>query len=176
MIDFHAAQVWGHRRSIERYCRLLATDLTDLERQYNAQTDCGGACAIRAIGKERCQAASSYAGGVRILHGPSRRGVPTTKSESRCRGDGRSIASVMVGRHTGNPQMRSKRQTAWEAAAKCATLAKEADDPQEREHYARMRDAWITLANRCEFYSVSDVTDSEQYPVGPPLFGSMQDK
>ena len=34
MIDFHAAQVWGHRRSIERYCRLLATDLTDLERQY----------------------------------------------------------------------------------------------------------------------------------------------
>ncbi len=65
----------------------------------------------------------------------------------------------MVGRHTGNPQMRSKRQTAWEAAAKCATLAKEADDPQEREHYARMRDAWVTLANRCEFYSVSDVTE-----------------
>jgi len=31
-------------------------------------------------------------------------------------------------------------------------------------------------ANRCEFYNVSDVTDSEQYPVGPPLFGSMQDK
>jgi len=26
MIDFHAAQVWGYRR-------LLATDLTDLERQ-----------------------------------------------------------------------------------------------------------------------------------------------
>jgi hypothetical protein len=46
--------------------------------------------------------------------------------------------------------------------AKCATLAKEADDPEEREHYARMRDAWITLANRCEFYSVPDVTDSEQ--------------
>jgi len=75
MIDFHAAQVWGHRRSIERYCRLLATDLTDLERQYNAQTDCGGACAIRAIGKERCQAASSYAGGVRILHGADHLGL-----------------------------------------------------------------------------------------------------
>src|SRR6266576_1494032 len=55
-----------------------------------AQTDCGGPRAIRAIGKGRGQAASSYAGGVRILHGPSRRGVPTTKSESRCRGDGRS--------------------------------------------------------------------------------------
>ena len=34
MIDFHAAQVRGHRRKIERYCRLLATDLTELERQY----------------------------------------------------------------------------------------------------------------------------------------------
>jgi hypothetical protein len=34
MIDFHAAHVRGHRRNIERYCRLLATDLTELERQY----------------------------------------------------------------------------------------------------------------------------------------------
>ena len=32
MIDFHTAR--GHRRNIERYCRLLATELTDLERQY----------------------------------------------------------------------------------------------------------------------------------------------
>jgi hypothetical protein len=34
MIDFHAAQARSHRRNIERYCRLLATELTDLERQY----------------------------------------------------------------------------------------------------------------------------------------------
>jgi hypothetical protein len=34
MIDFHATQMRGHRRNIERYCRLLATDLTELERQY----------------------------------------------------------------------------------------------------------------------------------------------
>src|SRR5215813_9447520 len=34
MIDFHATPVRGHRRNIERYCRLLATELTDLERQY----------------------------------------------------------------------------------------------------------------------------------------------
>jgi hypothetical protein len=34
MIDLHAAQVQGHRRNIERYCRLLATELTDLEREY----------------------------------------------------------------------------------------------------------------------------------------------
>jgi hypothetical protein len=58
--------------------------------------------------------------------------------------------------------MRSKSQTARETAARCATLAEEADDPQEREHYARLRDAWITLANRCEFFNISDVTDSEK--------------
>jgi 5-bromo-4-chloroindolyl phosphate hydrolysis protein len=34
MIDFKAAQVPRHRQNIERYCRLLATELTDLERQY----------------------------------------------------------------------------------------------------------------------------------------------
>jgi hypothetical protein len=34
MIDFHTARVWRHRQNIERYCRLLATELTDLERQY----------------------------------------------------------------------------------------------------------------------------------------------
>ena len=34
MIDFDTAQLRSHRRNIERYCRLLATDLTDLERQY----------------------------------------------------------------------------------------------------------------------------------------------
>jgi hypothetical protein len=34
MTDMHAAQVQGHRQNIERYCRLLATELTDLERQY----------------------------------------------------------------------------------------------------------------------------------------------
>jgi hypothetical protein len=57
--------------------------------------------------------------------------------------------------------MRSKRDTAWETAAKCATLAKEADDPQEREYFVRMRDAWITLANRCEFIDFPDVTEKE---------------
>jgi hypothetical protein len=42
-------------------------------------------------------------------------------------------------------------------------LAEEADDPHEREYYARLRDAWITLAKRCEFLSISDVTDSEKF-------------
>jgi hypothetical protein len=32
-------------------------------------------------------------------------------------------------------------------------LAQEADDPQEHEHYARLRDAWITLAKRCELFN-----------------------
>jgi hypothetical protein len=34
MTDFKAAQVRRHRQNIQRYCRLLATELTDLERQY----------------------------------------------------------------------------------------------------------------------------------------------
>ena len=55
--------------------------------------------------------------------------------------------------------MRTKSQAAWETAARCATLAQEADDPQEREHYERMRDAWITLANRYEFLNMSDLTE-----------------
>jgi hypothetical protein len=57
--------------------------------------------------------------------------------------------------------MRSKSQTAWEAAARWATLAQEADDAQEREHYARLRDAWTTLARRCEPFDFPDVTDSQ---------------
>jgi hypothetical protein len=58
--------------------------------------------------------------------------------------------------------MRSKSQTAREAAAKCATLAQEADDPQEREYYTRLRDAWLTLAKRCELFTFPDVTESEK--------------
>ena len=34
MIDLRTAKILGHRRNIQRYARLLATDLTDLERQY----------------------------------------------------------------------------------------------------------------------------------------------
>ena len=34
MIELKTAQVRHHRQNIERYCRLLATELTDLERQY----------------------------------------------------------------------------------------------------------------------------------------------
>ena len=63
---------------------------------------------------------------------------------------------------TGEGQMGSKSQAAWETAARCATLAQEADDPQEREHYARLRDAWTTLAKRCEPFNFPDVTDSEK--------------
>jgi hypothetical protein len=55
--------------------------------------------------------------------------------------------------------MRTKSQTAWETADRCATRALEADDPEEREYYVRMRDAWITLAKRCEDFNISDVTE-----------------
>jgi hypothetical protein len=57
-----------------------------------------------------------------------------------------------------NDQMQ-KSEVAWKTAARLAALADEAEDPEEREYFARMRDAWITLANRCEFLDVPDVTE-----------------
>jgi hypothetical protein len=55
-----------------------------------------------------------------------------------------------------------KSDTAWKTAARMAALAEEADNGEEREHFVRMRDAWITLANRCEFFPISDVAAGEQ--------------
>ena len=34
MIDFLTPKILAHRRNLERYARLLATQLTDLEREY----------------------------------------------------------------------------------------------------------------------------------------------
>ena len=34
MIGYKTTQVRRHQQNIKRYCRLLATELTDLERQY----------------------------------------------------------------------------------------------------------------------------------------------
>ena len=73
---------------------------------------------------------------------------------------GATIADEIL--ENGKHHMRTKSQAAWETAARCATLAQEADDPQEREHYARLRDAWITLAKRCEPFNFPDVTDKEK--------------
>jgi hypothetical protein len=52
-----------------------------------------------------------------------------------------------------------KSDTAWKTAARMAALAEEADNDEEREHFTRVRDAWITLANRCEFLDIPDVTE-----------------
>jgi hypothetical protein len=38
-------------------------------------------------------------------------------------------------------------------------LAQEANDHEEREHYARLRDAWTKLAKGCEPFNFSDVTE-----------------
>ena len=34
MRDLRAAKILGHERNIQRYCRLLATEITELEREY----------------------------------------------------------------------------------------------------------------------------------------------
>ena len=39
-------------------------------------------------------------------------------------------------------------------------LAQEANDHEEREHYARLRDAWTKLAKGCEPFNFSDVTEN----------------
>ena len=55
--------------------------------------------------------------------------------------------------------MASKSDTAWKTAARLAALAAEAENTEEeREYYTRLRDAWITVANRCEFLDFPDVT------------------
>jgi hypothetical protein len=54
--------------------------------------------------------------------------------------------------------MGSKSEMAHRTAARVAALADEADSDEEREYYIRMRDAWITLANGCEFLDTPDVT------------------
>jgi hypothetical protein len=47
--------------------------------------------------------------------------------------------------------MPSRAGKAWQTAAQCARQAQQADSKDEREFYLRMRNAWITVANRCEF-------------------------
>src|SRR5262249_47827338 len=49
-----------------------------------------------------------------------------------------------------------KSDTAWKTGARMAALAEETDDDYEREHFTRLRDAWITLANRCEPFDFPD--------------------
>jgi hypothetical protein len=51
---------------------------------------------------------------------------------------------------------RTKAESAWRVAARCAALAREADGHEEREYYVKMRDAWIGLGNRCQFFDLPD--------------------
>src|SRR5262245_2019488 len=51
---------------------------------------------------------------------------------------------------------RTKAENAWRMAASCSALAQEADGQEEREYYVRMRDAWIGMADRCEFLDLPD--------------------
>src|SRR5213079_269115 len=107
-------------------------------------------------------------------------GIPKTKLQASSASDPETLQSqvtktarkrlslrgleVLHGRRVsrnGRDQMRSKSQTAWETAARCATLAQEADNSEEREHYTRLRDAWSTLAKRCESFNFPDVTEAE---------------
>ena len=52
-----------------------------------------------------------------------------------------------------------KSETARKTAARMAALAENTDDDYERERFIRLRNAWITLANRCEPFDLPDVTE-----------------
>jgi len=47
--------------------------------------------------------------------------------------------------------MGSRADKAWRAAAECARLAQDPERGQERGFYLQARNAWIAVANRCEF-------------------------
>ncbi len=47
--------------------------------------------------------------------------------------------------------MRSKIDSCWQRAAECDARAKEAADAEVRELFTRLRDSWISAANRYEF-------------------------
>jgi hypothetical protein len=66
--------------------------------------------------------------------------------------------------------MRSKRDHAWSMAAQCAKLAQEADQQDERNFYIRMRDSWITAANRFAFLDIIDEQGTTT-PLSPPRAG-----
>src|SRR5919204_2955920 len=104
------------------------------------------------IGISAVQAAARYSSGRKRTHRSACRGTVRVgrsfcdrSASLRHAGPGSArldVACKQLVRWTdiGNDQMRSKSQAAWETAARCATLAQESDDPQEREHYVRLRD------------------------------------
>ena len=59
MIDFKTAQVRRHQQNIKRYCRLLATELTDLERQYLHKRIAEEYAQLKQLGKPASQANAS---------------------------------------------------------------------------------------------------------------------
>jgi hypothetical protein len=58
----------------------------------------------------------------------------------------------------------------WRMAAQCAKLAQEADQKDERDFYIRMRDSWITVANRFAFLDIVDEHGTPA-PLTPPRAG-----
>ena len=52
--------------------------------------------------------------------------------------------------------MGARADNAWRAAAECARRAQQSDGGPEREFYLQTRNAWISVANRCEFIDSLD--------------------
>ena len=60
----------------------------------------------------------------------------------------------------------------WQYAAECAARANKAADAQTREFFIRLRDAWISIANRSELIEAmggpGELAELQSYPVFPP--------
>jgi hypothetical protein len=57
--DFRTAKILSHRRNIQRYGRLLATKLTDLERQYLHKRIAQEQAELERIERQEFQSAQS---------------------------------------------------------------------------------------------------------------------
>ena len=52
--------------------------------------------------------------------------------------------------------MRDEVERAWCKARDCAAWAEDSADPNIREFFIRLRDSWISAANRAEFIAEMD--------------------
>src|SRR5262245_50533571 len=71
--------------------------------------------------------------------------VITTKSESLSDNSIRIISPARTGGPTRKKPDEIEERHRLENGRRMAALAEEADNVEEREHYTRLRDAWITL-------------------------------
>src|SRR5262245_6553966 len=67
------------------------------------------------------------------------------------------------------------KRTRWQTAADCARRTEQTYDPTVHDLYRRMRDAWIAVANRCEFLDDAVMPGSSDGERSRPSWASSAD-